>query len=165
MLHKRKTILVIDDSSTIRAFVAGLLSKNGFQTLEAETMESVFADMARMHFDLAVIDIFMPGMGGIAGIAKVKECWPDIKIIAISAGVDGIQVSNHGARQFDGTPGAIDSLPSIVERVNGRVAILFDSGVRSGLDIIRALALGADFVLLGRAFLMGVAALGAPPYS
>jgi len=88
MLHKRKTILVIDDSSTIRAFVAGLLSKNGFQTLEAETMESVFADMARMHFDLAVIDIFMPGMGGIAGIAKVKECWPDIKIIAISAGVD-----------------------------------------------------------------------------
>lgn len=88
MLKKRKTILVIDDSSTIRAVVADMLSQNGFQTLEAETMEAVFADMARMHFDLAVIDIFMPGMGGIAGIAKIKERWPKIKIIAISAGVE-----------------------------------------------------------------------------
>lgn len=87
MLNKRKTILVIDDSSTIRTIVSEMLAKNGFQTLEAETMEAVFSDMARIHFDLAVIDIFMPGMGGIAGIAKVKESWPDIKVIAISAGV------------------------------------------------------------------------------
>jgi CheY-like chemotaxis protein len=65
-----------------------MLSNNGFQTLEAETVEDVLSDLARIHFDLAVIDIFMPGMGGITGIAKIKEIWSDIKIIAISAGVD-----------------------------------------------------------------------------
>ncbi|MDA1090388.1 MAG: response regulator [Proteobacteria bacterium] len=90
MANKRKTILVIDDSSTIRSIVADMLSKNGFQTLEAETVEVVFTDMERMHFDLAVIDIFMPGIGGIEGIAKIKERWPNIKIIAISAGVEGM---------------------------------------------------------------------------
>lgn len=79
---------------------------------------------------------------------------------ALSLGVEGIQVSNHGARQFNGSPAAIDALPAIVEVVKGRAAVLFDSGVRSGLDIMRALALGADFVLLGRAFQYGVAALG-----
>src|SRR5262245_43575881 len=79
---------------------------------------------------------------------------------AISIGVDGIQVSNHGGRQFNGAPAAIDSLPAIVDVVKGRSAVLFDSGIRSGLDIMRALAMGADFVLLGRTFQYGVAALG-----
>ncbi|MBM4257928.1 MAG: alpha-hydroxy-acid oxidizing protein [Deltaproteobacteria bacterium] len=79
---------------------------------------------------------------------------------ALAIGVEGIQVSNHGGRQFNGTPAAIDSLPAIVAVAKGRAVVLFDSGVRSGLDIMRALALGADFVLLGRAFQYGVAAFG-----
>ena len=86
MAINRKHILVIDDSSTIRSLVGTMLSKNGHQTLEAATVEIVFEDMNRMHFDLAIIDIFMPGMGGIEGIAGIKKNWPDIKIIAISAG-------------------------------------------------------------------------------
>lgn len=79
---------------------------------------------------------------------------------AVEIGLDGILVSNHGGRQFDGAIAAIDALPAIAKTINGRAAILFDSGVRNGLDIMRALSLGADFVLLGRSFIYGVAALG-----
>ncbi len=78
----------------------------------------------------------------------------------VEAGIDGIIVSNHGGRQFDGAPAAIDVLPQIVKTVGGKCAVLYDSGIRSGLDVIRALALGAQFVLLGRPFLYGIAALG-----
>ena len=85
---------------------------------------------------------------------------PDDAEQAVEIGCDALQVSNHGARQFDGAPAAVDLLPAVVRRVGGKVPILFDSGVRGGLDILRALALGADFVFLGRAFIYGVAALG-----
>ncbi|RMG21498.1 MAG: hypothetical protein D6730_18200 [Bacteroidetes bacterium] len=78
----------------------------------------------------------------------------------IQLGVDGICVSNHGGRQFDGAPAAIDALPAVARVAKGKTALLFDSGLRSGLDIMRALARGADFVLLGRAYLYGVSALG-----
>ncbi len=80
--------------------------------------------------------------------------------MALDAGLDGIVVSNHGGRQFDGVVPSIDVLPSIVEKVGGKFPILFDSGIRNGVDILRALALGADFILLGRAFLYGLGALG-----
>ncbi len=90
MVNDRKFILVIDDSSTIRALVADILHKNGFETLEAETVELALMDLERKRFDMAVVDIFMPGMGGIEGIAKIKQDWPEIKIIAISAGTDGM---------------------------------------------------------------------------
>lgn len=85
---------------------------------------------------------------------------PDDAEQAVEVGCDALQVSNHGARQFDGTPAAVDLLPAVARRVRGKVPVLFDSGVRGGLDILRALALGADFVFLGRAFIYGVAALG-----
>ncbi|WP_425045794.1 alpha-hydroxy acid oxidase [Primorskyibacter sp. S87] len=74
-------------------------------------------------------------------------------------GVDGIWVSNHAGRQFDGAPGAIECLPAVREAT--RLPVIFDSGVEGGLDILRAMALGADFVMLGRAFHFGLAALGA----
>ncbi|MEO1259578.1 MAG: alpha-hydroxy acid oxidase [Bacteroidota bacterium] len=79
---------------------------------------------------------------------------------AVGIGMDGIVVSNHGGRQFDGAPASMEALPEIVRAVKGKTAILFDSGIRSGLDILRALKMGADFVLLGRSFIYGVAALG-----
>jgi len=79
---------------------------------------------------------------------------------AVEIGLDGIVVSNHAGRQFNGAMTSIEALPSIVEAVGGKTKILFDSGVRTGLDIMRALYLGADFVLLGRGFVYGGAALG-----
>ena len=80
--------------------------------------------------------------------------------LAIAHGADAVWVSNHGGRQFDGAPAAIEVLPVIADAIAGRVPVLFDSGIRGGLDILRALSLGADFCFLGRAFLYAVAALG-----
>jgi lactate 2-monooxygenase len=76
---------------------------------------------------------------------------------AVRRGVDGIVVSNHGGRQVDGAIPSIDALPAIAEAVGGDLAILFDSGVRSGTDVLKALALGADAVCLGRPYVWGLA--------
>ncbi len=75
--------------------------------------------------------------------------------------MDGIVVSNHGGRQVDGETAALDALPAIAGAVGDRVPILFDSGVRSGADVYKALALGARAVLLGRPFIYGLAVDGA----
>jgi len=80
--------------------------------------------------------------------------------VAVKLGLDGIIVSNHGGRQLDAGQSAIHSLVPIVRRFAGQIKILFDSGIRSGPDIARVLASGAEFVFLGRGFMYGVAALG-----
>jgi lactate 2-monooxygenase len=76
---------------------------------------------------------------------------------AVRRGIDGIVVSNHGGRQVDGAIAALDALATISDAVGGELAILFDSGIRSGADVVKALALGADAVLLGRPYLWGLA--------
>jgi L-lactate dehydrogenase (cytochrome) len=80
---------------------------------------------------------------------------------AVSLGIDGILVSNHGGRQVEALPPPIDCVPAVVKAVGGRATVLFDSGVRSGTDVARALALGASAGLAGKAFLWGLGALGA----
>jgi lactate 2-monooxygenase len=79
---------------------------------------------------------------------------------AIDAGMDGIIVSNHGGRQVDGAIAALDALPGVVGAVDGRVPVLFDSGIRTGADIVKALCLGANAVLIGRPYVYGLALAG-----
>ena len=85
---------------------------------------------------------------------------PEDARLAIENGIDGIIVSNHGGRQLDGVIASIDSLRAVVEAVNGEIPVLFDSGVRRGSDVVKALALGADAVLIGRPFVYGLAVGG-----
>ncbi len=80
---------------------------------------------------------------------------------SLAAGVDGVIVSNHGGRQLEAAPASIRVLPGVVDRVAERVPVIFDSGVRSGADVARAISLGADFVMAGRPFYYGLGALGA----
>ena len=89
---------------------------------------------------------------GILHPADAEKC--------VALGVDGIVVSNHGGRQVEGLPAPIDVLPAIARAVGGRATVMLDSGVRSGLDVVRAVALGADAAFAGKAFLWGLGALG-----
>jgi lactate 2-monooxygenase len=82
---------------------------------------------------------------------------PDDARLAVEHGVQGVLVSNHGGRQVDGAIGALDALPEVVAAVDGRLEVLFDSGIRSGADALKALALGARAVLLGRPYIWGLA--------
>lgn len=85
---------------------------------------------------------------------------PEDARMAVERGMDGVIVSNHGGRQVDGAMGALDALPGVVEAVAGRVPVLFDSGVRTGADVFKALALGAAAVCLGRPYAYGLAVAG-----
>jgi L-lactate dehydrogenase (cytochrome) len=85
---------------------------------------------------------------------------PNDARIAAKTGVSAIVVSNHGGRQLDGAPSSISALPAIVDAVGGEIEVLMDSGIRSGQDVLRALACGARGVLLGRAYIYGLGAAG-----
>lgn len=81
--------------------------------------------------------------------------------LSLKAGADGIMVSNHGARVLDTLPATIDALPEVAQRVQGRVPVLVDGGIRRGTDVLKALALGANAVLIGRSYCFGLALAGA----
>ncbi len=121
-----------------------------------------FAAWVQRNFDPTVT---------FADIAWVRERWkgaivvkgvldPEDAAAALEAGVDGLVVSNHGGRQLDGVLPAAQALPAIVQAVGGRTTVLMDGGVRSGLDVLKALALGAKGVLLGRAWAYALGADG-----
>jgi len=104
-------------------------------------------------------------------LARLRERWRRAFVVkgilhpqdaerAVALGADGIIVSNHGGRHFDGAPASIDVLPAIVAAVGSRATVMVDSGIRSGLDVVRALALGAKAGFTGRPFMYGLAALG-----
>ena len=103
--------------------------------------------------------------------ARIREMWDgpvylkgvleaDDAQRAVELGADGVLVSNHGGRQLDGAPAALDALPAVVDRVGDRVPVLLDGGVRRGSDVVKALALGATAVGIGRPYVYGLAAGG-----
>lgn len=106
-----------------------------------------------------------------ADVDWVRKLWPGKLVLkgvldaddarrAADLGADAIVVSNHGGRQLDGAPATIAALPRIVDAAGDRIEVLFDGGVRSGQDVLKALALGARGCLIGRAYLYGLAAMG-----
>ena len=80
--------------------------------------------------------------------------------LAVRSGADALVVSNHGGRQLDGAPSSIRALPAIVAAVGSDIEVWLDGGIRSGQDVIRALALGAKGTLIGRAYVYGLGAMG-----
>ena len=93
---KRKHILVIDDSSTVRAIARKSLNDAGHRVSEAASMEAAFANVDIAHVDLVLCDVFMPGMGGLMGMSQIKMTWPSVKIIAMSGGLPQ-QIREHDA--------------------------------------------------------------------
>lgn len=103
-------------------------------------------------------------------VKKFRDAWPGALVVkgllhpgdaemAVAAGADGVIVSNHGGRQLEAAPPAIDCLPAIASAVGAKSTVMFDSGIRSGIDVVRAMALGAEFVFSGRPFMYGLGAL------
>lgn len=104
-------------------------------------------------------------------IARYREVWkgplvlkgvlhPQDAELAVSMGIDGLFVTNHGGRQIEALPSSIDALPAIARQVAGRATLILDSGVRSGVDVARAIAVGADAAFAGKSFLWSLGALG-----
>jgi L-lactate dehydrogenase (cytochrome) len=105
--------------------------------------------------DVEWIRSIWPGKLVLKGILDVEDAEE-----AVKTGAHAMVVSNHGGRQLDGAPSSIEALPEIVDTVGGKMEIMFDSGIRSGQDVMRALALGAKSCMIGRAFVHGLGAGG-----
>ncbi|QYX75532.1 alpha-hydroxy-acid oxidizing protein [Streptomyces akebiae] len=112
----------------------------------------MFGDPGKTWPDLAFLREHWDGPIVLKGVLH-----PDDARLAADAGMDGVVVSNHGGRQVAGAVGAADALPGVVRAVGDRLTVLFDSGVRTGDDVFKALALGAAAVLLGRPYVYGLA--------
>jgi L-lactate dehydrogenase (cytochrome) len=116
---------------------------------------ATFGNPSLTWSDLAFLREHWSGPIALKGILH-----PDDARRAADAGMDAVVVSNHGGRQVDGAIAALDALPGVVDAVGDRIEVLFDSGIRTGADVVKALALGARSVLLGRPYVYGLALAG-----
>ena len=142
--------------------------KNGLPKLRTMEKYSKAKDLAKLHHFMKTA---IEGSFSWDYLKEIRDFWKGNLLLkgvlhpqdaqqALDIGLDGIHISNHGARQFDGAPSSIQALQDILKTLKGKTTIILDSGIRTGLDIMKALILGADFVLLGRAYIYAIAALG-----
>jgi lactate 2-monooxygenase len=134
------------------AFLAGL-AKTPDEDPTASIMhwQSMFGDPSNTWADLAWVREHWDGPLCLKGVLHADDARQ-----AVDAGVQGVIVSNHGGRQIDGEIASLDALPGVVSAVGGRADVLLDSGVRTGSDVMKALALGAKTVLIGRPYIYGL---------
>jgi len=123
----------------------------GSELLEEET----WFDYSLTWDDVAWIRNLSPLPLLVKGVMTAEDA-----VLAVEAGAAGVVVSNHGGRQLDGVAASVDALPEVVDAVAGRAEVLVDGGVRRGTDIVKALALGARAVMIGRPYLWGLAGAG-----
>lgn len=164
-IHERREPLKLPEGigrANMAGGKAGGTSK-GRLVLNAKTAKEAKAVEAEYHGSLVentiTFDSVVPWLRSqtnmkiiLKGIMTAEDA-----LLAVQAGVDGIVVSNHGARQLDGTPSTLEVLPEIADAVKGRIPVIFDGGIQSGSDVFKALALGADLCLVGRSALWGLA--------
>jgi L-lactate dehydrogenase (cytochrome) len=134
--------------------LAGHITGADAMTTVAQWVSTQF-DPSLSWADIGWIRELWPGKLIIKGITDVADA-----TIAADLGATGIVVSNHGGRQLDGAPPTIAALPAIASAVGSRLEVMFDGGIRSGQDVLRALALGARSCMIGRAFVYGLGAAG-----
>lgn len=119
--------------------------KNDLKLARQEWEADVFSGAAHTWEDIELLKKEWDGPIVLKGIQHVEDAK-----MAVQAGVQGIIVSNHGGRQLDGAIGSLEVLPEIVDAVGDKITVLFDSGIRTGVDVVKALCLGAKGVLIGR---------------
>jgi len=130
-----------------------------------------YAEKATQNATAEVMQVRSGGSHTWEELKRLRDRWkrpfvvkgilhPEDAERAVAMGADGIWVSNHGGRHFDGAPASVDVLPAIVSAVGSRATVMIDSGIRGGLDVVRSLALGAKFCFTGRCFAYGLGALG-----
>lgn len=130
----------------VSRYLTGTGANMSLNNIYAQSKQKISLEDIRFIKEHSQLPVFLKGVQS-----------PEDALAAIGAGVDGIWVSNHGGRQLDGAPGSFETLEGIAEAVAGRVPIVFDSGVRRGEHIFKALANGADIVAIGRPVLFGLA--------
>jgi L-lactate dehydrogenase (cytochrome) len=159
--------------------IAGILASPGYLKALWQHGQTRFGNLKPYTTDTADVNAVaafvqreMAGAFTWEEVARYRERWNGPLVVkgilspadaekCVVLGVEGIVVSNHGGRQVEGLPAAIDVLPAVADAVGGRATLMLDSGIRSGLDVVRAIAVGADMAFAGKAFLWGLGALGA----
>lgn len=155
ILHPSWTLDFLRNDPITFAVVAERKDLNGETAVTlADYINSQF-DPALSWDDVAWLRDIWDGALVLKGVQSAEDA-----LLAIEAGVDGIMVSNHGGRQLDGSPPIIELIEPIAQAVDGRITVICDGGIRRGGDVFKALALGADCVSVGRAYLYGLGAAG-----